>query len=158
MSAVQSHLDGSETPVDEFERVKPSTWLYNEDLDEWRLRLHIEDSSGWITPEEYAKENEQTWGNGDFTADDIAGHYWDVTISVSCDYRFRIPAYEKWTAKEIAEELRFDASPADSHVVHTEYREGKPIKYGELPEDFDPYGGERLFDVIERQRKERESE
>lgn len=155
MSAVQLHLDGEETPVEDFERERPGTHLWDPEREEWRIRSRVpyEERERCMTVREYAEEmapDEPTWGNGDFGPDDTAGKYFDVTISKTVEYRFRIPAYEKYRAKERAEELAWDTSPHDSHSVHTDIRERGEIEYRELPEDYDPYGGEPLWEALDR--------
>ena len=124
MTVVQTHLDGSETPLDEFEFVRPSTWLYHPGRDQWHLRSRVPYFEGedWLTYRELQNKEELLWGS-EFTEEDTAGHWFDVTSSVETVYRFWIPAYSKHRAKEIAEERCWDASPVDSHVMHTKYRE-----------------------------------
>lgn len=163
MSAVQLHLDGEETPVEDFERERPGTHLYDPDADEWviRSRVPFDEREHYWTVEEYAEEmapDEPTWGGGDFGPDDTAGHYFEVEIHNTVEYRFRIPAYEKYRAKEIAEEWAWDTDPSDVYTVHTNTRKQRDIQYRELPEDYDPYGGERLKDALDRVGEDGESE
>lgn len=81
-------------------------------------------------------------------SDEVVGHWYDITLSYSVDYRFRIPAYSDHDAEDRAEDLQLDARPADSRRVHTEKREGKDITGSDVPDDWDPYGSERLWEVL----------
>lgn len=153
---LQETLSGGTQPLDDIEelRERPSTFLYCEETDEWVLRSRRFD---W--PHDlYQSPSDAEDDRDDFTTDpaddedeepEKIGSWFDVTISVSVDYRFRIPAYSKHEAENIAEERRFDTRPSDSFVVHTTTDERGTITTEDVPEDFDPYGGERLSQVID---------
>lgn len=80
---------------------------------------------------------------------ELVGRLFDVTLSYKVDYRFRIPAWSKHEAKDVAKELKIDATPADSMLVHTDRREVREIYEDdpEIPDDWDPYGSTRLHKV-----------
>jgi len=79
------------------------------------------------------------------------GSYYDVTLEYQVTYRFKVPAYAEHEAKDIAKDWQLDARPADSYHVHSETREGKSIMSTDVPDDWDMYGSELLWQAIERQ-------
>ena len=151
-TAVQITLGGEET--DE-ERQRPDTFMWCPETEQWVLRSLRFD---WPYDLYESKEafidhlnDTEEGGDVDIETDEPerVGSWYDVTISVSVDYRFRIPAWSEHEAKDLAKEWRFDTSPSDSHVVHTDTREVKEITTQDVPDDFDPYGGELLYEVFE---------
>lgn len=159
---VQQDLVGNETPIEEFQRERPGTHLWDPELEEWRMLWEVpyDERERCLTVDDFLDEQEpeQTWGGGDFGPDDTAGQYFDVTIHKTVEYRFRIPAYEKYRAKEYAEELAWDSDPSDVYTVHSEMREAGDILFRELPEDYDPYGGEPLWEALDRVGEDGDSE
>ena len=142
--SVQATLTGGET---DSEREKPSTFLWCEETNQHVLR-----SKRYEWPHELVELDELEDEDEDEEEEsepERVGSWYDVTISVSTDYRFRIPAWDEYTAKDLAKEWRFDASPADSFVIHTDMREIKEITTEEVPDDYDPYGDTRLWEVFE---------
>jgi len=155
LSIVQTTLSGGET--DE-ERTRPNTFQWCEHCEDFVLR------SRWPDHEEHhlrAAGKFYHSSSGDAADDDgeeedetveKVGAWYDVTISKSADYRFSVPAYSEHRAKEIAKEWSWDAMPADAMVVHTETREMEEIWEDDetLPDDFDPYSSERVYDAMQR--------
>lgn len=132
----------------------PETFLYCPECDDFVLRSQRFDHAHNLVE---SKDALDTNGDGDGDGGDgddepeRVGAWYDVTIDVNVTYRFRIPAWSEHEAKDIAKDWRLDAVPADSHVVHTEYRELDKIlsNDGALPDDFDVYSGDRLVDALE---------
>ncbi|MCU4926939.1 hypothetical protein OB905_13270 [Halobacteria archaeon AArc-dxtr1] len=153
-NVVQITLEGDET---DNERERPETFLWCPETDQWVLRSLRFDwpYELYESPEAHIEELNDTSepddsGVGDDSDEpERVGAWYDVTISVSVDYRFRIPAWSDHEAKDLAKEWRLDARPADSHVVHTQTREVDEITTEDVPEDFDPYGSELLYEVFE---------
>lgn len=148
------------------EREKPDTFRWCHDCEEFVLRSRWEshDEHDWRAQRQTENDGGDGDGNGgDDDEDDVVekvGSWYDITLSYSVDYRFKIPAYSEHAAEEIAKELKLDARPADAMHVHTEKREVKEIYADDeaLPDDYDPYGGERLLDAIERENEDGDSE
>jgi len=81
---------------------------------------------------------------------DNLGAWYDVTLEYSVTYRFRVPAWSDHQAKEVARDWQLDARPADQHSLHSETRHVKDVTPEDVPNDYDPYGSERLYEAIER--------
>lgn len=143
--ALQQTLAGGEQLVADVEEIRgrPDTMLWCEDCEEFVLR-----SRRYEHPHDLVDLNEED-DEEDEERPERVGALYDITISVSVDYRFRIPAYSESQAKERAKDLRFDAKPADSYVVHTDEREVMEIMSTDpkLPDDWDPYGNTRIWEV-----------
>lgn len=149
--------DKADTDIAGVVRSRPETFIWCEECDEYILRSkrfdHPHDfdtgpsafrivSAGDDDEVEVEEEPEPE--------PERVGSWHDVTLSYSVDYRFRIPAYSEHEAKDRAADLKLDAYPADSYQVHDRIREVKEIMSDddELPDDWDPYGGEPLWDVF----------
>lgn len=154
-SIEQITLDGDKA---DGARERPSTIRYCADCDEDVLRGHRlrEDHEVHDTQGDYeATRHEEGPGslpdeeNGEEDPDERMGAWYDVTISVSTEYRFRIPAWSENEAKDLADEWWWDATPADSFVMHTETRELDPITRSDVPDGFDPMAGDLLYEVFE---------
>lgn len=150
---VQQHLDGRETPIEDFEWERPATYLWDEDAGEWVRRIDVDD------PRQYLEPSELPVGDGDDgdtvtvrdgDSDEEVGSWYDVTLHVEHTYRFRIPAFSKHRAKDIADEWKWDTSPSDAHTLHTTTREISSITLADLPDDYDQYGGEPLHEALDR--------
>lgn len=147
------------------DREKPDTFRWCHHCDEFvlRSRWQAHDEHDWRAQREPGNDgNGGGGGNGDGDDDDVVekvGAWYDITLSYSVDYRFKIPACTEHTAEEVAKDLKLDAKPADAMHVHTEKREVKEIYADDdaLPDDFDPFGGERLLDAIERAEEDGDS-
>lgn len=158
MSTVQYTLKGDEADTG---RHKPNTFRYCVECDEHILR------SRWDGHEDHDRQARERYYQihgheyGDDPDDDRevtkVGEWYEVELSYSVDYRFQVPAYSESDAKEVAEELVWNATPADEYLVHSTTRapwgmEDSDIMSDDpqLPDDFDPYGGERLYDAVQR--------
>lgn len=104
--------------------------------------------SEWLTEAERDCENDKS-PYEHFDADETVGHYYEVEINRQATYRFRVPAYSEHEAEEQAELLACDAKPADAFTVHTRTDERDAIARDELPDEWDPYGGEPIFEVVD---------
>lgn len=51
------------------------------------------------------------------------GNWFDITVSYSVDYRFRVPGYDRHDAESIAKAMAWDADPNEHYHVHTDARE-----------------------------------
>jgi len=130
----------------------PETLLECDECGEWVLRSRRFEHPHEVEQSGSAFDRSREPLNDDEVTDpepEPVGAWYDVTISVSVDYRFRIPAWSEHEATDLAEEWRFDATPADSHVVHTETREKSEITTADVPDDFDPYGGTLLHEIFD---------
>lgn len=81
------------------------------------------------------------------------GAVYNVTLSYSVDYRFRIPAATKNEAKGLAKErVLYPENCSSADLVHTRIDDRGTVMSDDerLPEDYDPYGGERLWEAFER--------
>lgn len=156
MSAEQLTLEGEPTDAG---RERPETYRRCEACETWILRSRFGPHEGHDRARrlELARHG---LAAGDEEEEDepveVAGSWFDVRIHKTVEYAFRVPAVAKWEAKELAEERSWDASPADSYTVHTDVDERGTIYANDeqLPDDFDIYGGERLWDAIERAKEE----
>lgn len=142
----------------EHERERPDTFLYAPETDEYILRSRRFDVDLELIPvDEQRTEVEDDDSPYDaYDADDKVGGVYSVEIHRSVEYRFKLPAVSEHRAKEIAEEMALDATPAVASTVHTRTDERDEIQRDELPDDYDPFGGERLIDVFEENNEEDE--
>jgi len=156
--SVQQTLTGDQTDDD---REKPDTFRWCNHCDEWVLRSRWgpHDDHDWRAQRRAERRDDDS--NHIDTDDSIddepeeVGQWYTITLSYSVDYRFKVPGTTEYLAKETAKDLRLDAKPTDSMHVHTEVREGSTIYEDDpdLPDDYDPYGSERLLDAIEREQE-----
>lgn len=154
MSTQQRTLDGETV---EQERVKPQTLWYNPQTGEYVLRSRRFDSDvELVDPTDYFDDGDDNDGV-DMDADEIIGGVYNVEIHRSVEYRLKLPATSQHRAKEIAEDMVYDETPCDRRTVHTRTRELDDVTRGELPDDYDPYGGERLIDVFEEMNEEEDN-
>lgn len=144
------------------ERTRPDTFVFCDECDDYLPRsekpTHEHDlypgskavRSGDLRDHEPDDEGEED------DEPEKLGAWYDITLSYSVDYRFRVPACTKQAAKCLAKDLKFDAKPADSHHVHTRRSKVDGIFEDDagLPDDFDKFGGESLYDAIERAEEE----
>lgn len=159
MSIVQTTLDGGETDQ---ERTRPSTFVWCGCCEDHVLRSEWPDHEEHhlrATGEFYVSKDTGDDDDNDDEDDEVvekAGAWYDITISKSVNYRFTVPAHSEHRAKEIAKEWSWDASPADAMVVHTETRKKSEIWEDDenLPDDFDVYSGERIYDAIQRAKED----
>jgi len=156
MTLVQKTLEGETTDEP---RVRPDTFKWCQDCTDYVLR------SDWLAHREHHEEaveefqEEQAENDGGTDEEETvekAGHWYDITLSFSVDYRFRVPAWSDHQAEEVAEEWAWDASPTDQMLVHTETDERDVIWEDDeaLPEDYDPFGSERVYEAIERAKED----
>ena len=78
------------------------------------------------------------------------GNWYDIELSYSVTYRFRVPAWDEHHAEELAKDWQLDARPGDSHHTHTRRTERGEITTADVPDDYDPYGSEPLHEALER--------
>lgn len=159
MSIVQTTLGGDTTDEG---REKPDTFRWCHDCEEWVLRSRFgphRDHDYWAQ-KKAADTGDSGSGEEEDGEPEKVGAWYDITLSYSVDYRFRVPAHTKHQAEEIAKEWKFDAKPADSYHVHTDRREIKEIWEDDedLPDDFDPYGSELLWEAFERAKEDEEDD
>ena len=151
---IQTTLTGEKTAEP---RTRPDTMLYCSECEDWILRsrafdhpheLNNPDASGNVL-EQFANGDDGD-GEDEDTVERVGGMY-DITLSYSVDYRFRVPAWSEHEAKERAQELMLDAVPADRQLVHTRDREVSEIMSDDdrLPDDYDPYDGTPLWEVLD---------
>lgn len=155
MSVEQVTLAGETTDA---EREKPSTWVYCGQCDEWMLRSqrHAHEHETHDDPEAFAESLVEE-GPGslpdeddheDVTVPEKVGAWYEITLSYSVDYRFRIPATSEKVAEERAEDLKIDARPSSSHQVHTRRQELEAIEPDDMPDDWEPPLGAPLWEVM----------
>lgn len=150
MSLTQTTLEGDETDQG---RVIPDTLRYCVYCEDRVLR------SRWGDHEDHHAEREaemKTEVSDDLSVDvdtpdepEQVGSWFDVRIHKTVEYAFRVPAWDKHRAVELAKEWSWDATPADAYTVHTETDERKEITTEDVPEDFDVYGSTELWEVFE---------
>lgn len=146
MSAQQT-LTGEEAE----ERTRPETMLWCETCEEFILRgdrfAHPHD-----LVDDFDEEDDDS-GTDDSVGEkpERVGGVYEITLSYTVDYRFRVPAWSEHEAKERAEDLKLDARPVDSYQVHSRDREIREIMSDdpEVPDDWDPYGGTPLWEVFD---------
>jgi len=94
-------------------------------------------------------QREDSDGDEEDDEPEKVGEMFDITLSYSADYRFRVPAWSESQAKERAKDLMWDADPQDMIHVHTDARSVKEIYEddGGVPDGYDPYGSEMLYEV-----------
>lgn len=158
MSVVQTTLSGGEA---EDGRQRPETFQWCHECEEWILRSRF--GPHWDHDFEAQRTDAETDDDGDDEENEPleperVGSWYDITLSYNVEYRFRVPAWNEHQAEDLAKDWKFDARPADSYHVHTDRREVKEIMSDDpkLPDDWDPYGDERLWEAIERGREENE--
>jgi len=149
---VQRTFDGG-THEPDFSRVRPDTWVVCPECgDVCRRRDRLEHPHEMVPVSEWRAEQADDSDESpydEYDADEAVGEYYDVTISQSVDYRFRVPAYSEHEAKEVAKDWMLDAQPADARTVHTDTRSVGSIERQDLPDEWDPYGGERIHEVLD---------
>lgn len=87
--------------------------------------------------------------DGDDEPEKVGGMY-EIELSYSAEFRFRIPAWSEHEAKRRAEDLvDYPNNCADMFQVHSRDREITEIfgDHDKLPDDFDPYDGTPLWEV-----------
>lgn len=155
MSAVQSTLTGD--VHDEFNRddYRPDTYLVDVETGQLVRRRNRFGHNGecvpfseWLADQRQDADSEKS-PYDEYDADETVGHYYDVEISQSVEYRFRVPAYSEHEAKDRAKDLLLDATPADAFTTHTRTDERATIERQELPDDWDPYGGTPIWEAID---------
>lgn len=148
----QQTLSGEPADFDEFEL--PGTFVECDECGEVMLRSqrfeHEHEVSKATIRTAVDADNEEE----DEDKDEKVGSWWDITLEYQVTYRFKVPAYTKHQAEEIAKDWQLDARPADSYHVHTDRREGSEIMRSETPDDWDPYGSELLWEALERQSED----
>jgi len=150
MSTEQQTLSGETSDKG---RERPDTFVVCVETEEFILRSRRFDwphdtvsVEEWFEPEE---DDADESPYDEYDADEKVGAYYDITLEYTVSYRFRVPAFSEHEATEVAKDLKLDARPADSYHVHTDKREVSDIERQELPDDWDPYGGERIHEVLE---------
>lgn len=150
VEVVQQTLSGGTQLLADIEdlREKPSTMLWCETCEDFILRSRrYEHDHDLVTLDELEDDEDDVTVTTDEPEE--IGAWYDVEIHVSVEYRFRIPAYSKHEAENIAGERRFDTQPADSYVVHTRTDERGTITTEDVPDDYDLYGGTQLWEVFQ---------
>jgi len=82
------------------------------------------------------------------------GNWYDIELSYSVTYSFRVPAHSEHRAVDIAKDWKLDARPADGHHTFTRKNERGTITSQDVPDDFDPYGSEPLHKAIKRAKED----
>lgn len=150
--STQQTLTGEEAQFEEMEL--PGTFVECDQCGDVMLRSQRFDHEHEVSP---ASIRTAPVGDDDEEdEDEKVGSWWDITLEYNVTYRFKVPAYTKHQAEEIAKDWTLDARPADSMHVHTDRREGSDIFESDAPEDWDPYGSERLWEALERQNEDTE--
>lgn len=151
---VQRTLTGGEAQV---ERDRPDTFLWCDETEQWVLRsnhyhwpheLYESPSHAWVD----SSSNDELDDDQDEEDDEPerVGALYEVELSYSVDFRFRIPAWSEHEAKERAGDLvDYPSNCADMFQVHSDDREIREILSDDeaLPDDFDPYDGTHLWEV-----------
>lgn len=148
MTCKQHTLTGEETDEP---RVRPDTLKKCYHCEEHVLR------SRWDEHEEHDRQARQEISeriadeaeDEDDPEPEVIGEWFDVRVHKTVEYAFTIPAWDKHRAKELAKEWAWDAKPVDSYHVHTDIDSRGEITTGDVPDDFDPYGGTELWEVFE---------
>lgn len=153
MSTKQLALDLSEVDSDPT-REKPGTFRWCEHCADWILRSRWEPHEMHHWRAERRQDGEDVdEGDEDDSEDEPerVGAFYTVELSFSVDYRFKIPAWNEHQAKDVAELLALDEPAADRMLVHSTTSEGKQLfeDSDTVPDGFDPYDGERLYDAIQ---------
>jgi hypothetical protein len=155
MSATQRTLDGETLPEFDRDDHRPDTWMVDPETGRLvRRRRRFECDADLVPFSEWLAEAEQDADSDKspydhFDADEEVGEYFDVTLSKTVEYRFQVPAHSEHEATEIAEDWALDAVPADAWTMHTDTRSVGSIERQDLPDDWDPYGGERIHEVLD---------
>lgn len=125
------------------------TMLWCEDCNTWLLR-----SDRYEHPHELVEDSSDN--EDEEEEPERIGSWYDIEVSYSATYSFRIPAWSDHEAEELAKEWHWGEKPADEHHVHTDKWEVEVIMSDDssLPDDYDQYGKERLVDAIERGKEE----
>lgn len=86
------------------------------------------------------------------------GEMFNITLSYSADYNFRVPAWSESQAKDRAKDLMHSAQASDMIHVHTgvDSRKGIYSDDEKVPDDYDPYGSEMLWEVYGKTSEEDE--
>lgn len=137
--STQQTLAGDE--ADE-SREKHGTQVYCWECNEWVIRTRRDDHPHPIV--EDADEDDEE------SDPERAGGMYEITLSYTVDYQFRIPAWNEHQATKRAEDLvEYPANCADAWQVHSDDREIFEILDDDpnLPDDFDVYGSEMLWEV-----------
>lgn len=141
-------------PTDEG-RTRPDTFRYCAGCDDQVLRSRWDDHRDHHREAAPQKAKEGARG-GDPPEEDEddeperVGSMYEIELSYSVDFRFQIPAWSEHEAKERAEDLvDYPNNCADMFQVHSRDREISEILDDDpmLPEDYDPYGSEWLWEV-----------
>lgn len=163
MSTRQVSLSGAPTDP---RSGKPDTLRYCHGCEEYVLRSRFGPHDAHDEAARRAAEGDgggdggDDDGEGDPVVPERVGAWYDIKLSYSVAYRFRVPAATKHQAEEIAKEWELDARPADSYHVHTDRREIREILTDDpaLPDDFDPYGSELLWEAMDRASEDADEE
>jgi hypothetical protein len=141
MATKQQTLTGE--VADEDDRRRPQTMLWCEDCEEFILRSRQHDHPHDLEEIADLEDDEED-------EPERVGSIYEITLSYTVDYRFRIPAWSEHEAKERAELLALDATPADKYLVHSKDRELTTIMsdHEKVPDKFDIYDGEPLWEVF----------
>lgn len=83
--------------------------------------------------DEYGDDEDD--GDGDDQSEEV-GAYFEIELSYSVDYRFRVPAISEHEAKERARDLVRFGNCADAIHVHSDRWEVRPITRDELDEEW----------------------
>lgn len=158
---MQQTLSGGEQLPGTIEelRERPGTFRWCHECEDWvlRSRWNPHDEHDWRAQK--ADADRDDGGDGDDEEEEEAeraGAWYDIRLSYSVDYAFRVPAWNEHQAEDLAKEWVYDAKPADHMHVHTDRREIEEIWEDDpaLPDDYDLYGSERLYDAIQRAKEE----
>lgn len=156
MSLAQQTLDGSTVDLDVRAQERPSTLLHCEECGDFVLRSNrfdhehdLLDLGGGFEPGLDRGPDNEDEENNDVTVPDKIGGYYEIELSYSVDYSFRVPAYDEHAAEERAKELKWDATPVDAYHVHTTRRKIDDITPEDMPEDWEPPLDGPLWEVFD---------
>lgn len=126
------------------DHVRPDTFLWCQECGNFILR-----SRRALHPHELVERDDEDETEGEREPERVGGIY-DITLSYSVDFRFRIPAWSEHEAKDRALDLvDYPNNCADMYQLHSEDREVKELFEDDagVPDDFDPYGRTMLWEV-----------
>jgi len=146
--STQQTLTGEDAEFEEMEL--PGTFVECDQCGDVMLRSQRFDHEHEVSPASIRTAPVSDDEQDEDDVDEKVGSWWDITLEYNVTYRFKLPAYSKHRAEEIAKDWKLDAKPADSIHVHTDRREGSDIFESDAPDDWDKYGSEPLWQAMER--------
>lgn len=152
MSATQLTLTGEQT--DET-REKPETFMWCDETEQWILRSLRAD---WpydlyehpeAVPSDSSSSSKPTDDDDEDEAERVGAVY-EIELSYTVDFTFRVPAWSEHEAEDRAKDLvDYPNNCSMMDHVHTRDREVTELfeDSPEIPDDWDPYGSTPLWEV-----------